>query len=101
MNYKISKNEKIVIERVEKAKIPTIYKMDLTDNILFVELVSFDVCQLLLKGKPVKKYQYDNIMNEYQKFLAQVNTDMFDDNATFHYKDIVKVMEIFEKNCKF
>ncbi|MBE6530470.1 MAG: hypothetical protein E7679_00060 [Ruminococcaceae bacterium] len=97
MKFVISKHEREIIERFKLSKYPSIYKTDRTDNILFLELVDFDVCSYLLKERMINNDQYEHILNEYQTYLMNVNTDHFDEYALNHYKNIVQIMDIFKK----
>ena len=97
MDFQITHTEKESIERFKKLKYPSMYKLDDTDNILFVELVDFDVCSMLLKGKPLKKAQYKEILNDYNKYLGQVRLDSFDIYAFMYHNVLIQVMEIFKK----
>ena len=54
-----------------RKKIPSIYKTDKTDRILFVELVEFDVCPYLLGQRQIDSEQYSYILNEYERYLSQ------------------------------
>ena len=49
----LTDNEKIVIKQFQKTSIPSVYKLDDTDNILYIEHVDFDLCNLLLKNKKI------------------------------------------------
>ena len=42
MKFVLSKYEREVIQKFKLSKYPSIYKTDMTDNILFLELVDFD-----------------------------------------------------------
>lgn len=97
VKFNISKNEKETIMHFKKSKYPAIYKIDLTDNILFIELIDFDVCSLLLKGKSISHIQYEKIIEAYEKYLSQVNIECFDEYALVHYKDVIKIMDMFKK----
>ena len=93
----ISEIEKDIVKRFTISKYPAIYKLDKTDNILFVESVDFDVCTSLLNGKKMSKNQFAEIMNDYQRYLQQIDFESFDDYALAHYKDLCKIMDIFKK----
>ena len=97
MSFCVNDCEKKVIKYFKELKYPNIYKQDLTDNILFIELVDFDVCSLLLKGKLIKRDQYNEIMEAYRKYLSHINIAFFDEYALMHYKELVRIMEIFKK----
>lgn len=97
MEFSIIESEKEIIERFQKLKYPAIYKLDTTDNILFVEIVDFDVCSWLLKGKLISNTLYKEVLKEYKKYLSQVNLECFDEYALMHYNIVIQIMEIFEK----
>ena len=95
--FSISAEERRIVKRFMEAKYPPIYKLDLTDSILFVELVNFDVCPVLLKGKTIKTPYFNDIMNEYSKYLLQIDISTFDKHALSHYNDLTQIMKMFEK----
>lgn len=97
MKFQITDNEKKLIEHFKKIKYPAIYKLDATDNILFVELIDFDICSWLLKGKSINRTQYKQILKEYSKYLEQVKVDLFDKYALEHYNIVIQIMELFKK----
>lgn len=43
----LTNNEKIVIKEFQQTRIPSVYKLDDTDNILYIEHVDFDLCNML------------------------------------------------------
>ena len=45
--------DKQILREFKQTKIPSIFKLDKTDNILYVEHVDFDLCDLLLRHKKV------------------------------------------------
>ncbi len=101
MKIKITEDEKIILSKFRKMKYPDIYKIDNTDNILFVEMIDFNVCDFLLKGKIINIDTYDNIMSRYHNYLMQVNLNDFDEYAKNHYGIVVQIMKIFNKYyCK-
>ena len=97
MKIKISESEKMILSHFRKMKYPNIYKTDNTDNILFVEMVDFDVCDILLAGKNINLDVYNHIMNNYHNYLKQIDLKNFDEYAQVHYNKIVQIMEIFTK----
>ena len=97
MNFHITNSEKEVIEHFKELKYPAIYKLDVTDNILFVELIDFDVCLWLLNGKSINYTQYKEVLKEYKNYLSQVNLASFDEYALMHYNIVIQIMEIFKK----
>lgn len=47
----LTNNERIVIKDFRQTRIPSAYKVDDTDNILYIEHVDFDLCDILWKIK--------------------------------------------------
>lgn len=97
MRFKISDYEKEMLLKFKNSSYPSIYKTDNTDNILFIEMVDFDVCTNLLEGKQMNKEMINDIMKSYEKFLSQIKVDTFDEYALSHYKNVLEIMEIFKK----
>lgn len=97
MKFHITEIEKEAIERFKKLKYPAIYKQDNTDNILFIELVDFDVCSWLLNGKAINSIQYKEVLKEYKKYQEQVSLESFDEYACMHYNIVNQIMELFKK----
>ena len=97
MRFKISDYEKELLLKFKDASYPSIYKTDNTDNILFIEMVDFDVCTYLLEGKQMNEEMINDIMKSYQKFLLQINIDAFDEYALSHYNNVLEIMKIFKK----
>ena len=50
MRFHVTNAERETIEHFKKLKYPAIYKLDDTDNILFIELVDFYVCSFTMKA---------------------------------------------------
>ena len=97
MKFHITNTERETIEHFKKLKYPAIYKLDATDNILFIELVDFDVCSWLLNGEAINNTQYNGILKEYKKYLEQVKSDSFDEYAFMHYNAVIQIMDLFKK----
>ena len=97
MKYKLTADEKNLILQFKKDSYPSIYKLDHTDNILFVELVDFDVCNYLLAKKRIDQATLAEIMCEYQRFLSQIDIEAFDEYALSHFRKIVMIMDMFQK----
>ena len=95
---KLIEEERQLVTQFKKKSYPSVYKMDETDNILFVEMVDFDVCTMLLQGKMVDKNTYTEITEYYRRFLKSVDQTKFDSYAQEHFRDIVAIMSIFEKH---
>lgn len=97
MKITINQCERAIVECFKKLKYPAIYKLDDTDNILFVERVDFDICSRLLSGKMISDIQYREIIGEYKIFLSQVQLNQFDEYALIHYDILTYIMKLFEK----
>ena len=97
MKFKITDKEKELLLKFKNSSYPSIYKTDNTDNILFIEMVDFDVCTYLLKGTQINEQIIEEIVKSYKKFLLQIKLDSFDDYALAHYKNVLEIMKIFEK----
>ena len=61
----LTEDEKLLLKKFKKMRIPSMYKDDPTVNILYVEHVDFDLCTMLLKGKKAKR---EDVQNEIKKF---------------------------------
>lgn len=94
--FVITNEERIKLLQFKKMRIPNIYKLDFTDNILFVERVDFDVCKYLLHSKKIKKEEYIDINNEYQIYLNQSKDYEKEDAYTKQYHHmVIEIMAIF------
>lgn len=89
--------EKEVVEKFRQSKIPSIYKLDDTDNILYVEHVIFDLCKMLLKRKRATKECVQEEIKAYATFLGQLSIFKFDEEAINHLKLLNEVINIFLK----
>lgn len=96
MKFKITDEEKRIIELFEQSKIPTAYTADNAD-INFVERVHSDICSFLLNATAITCETYCEIDNNYKEFTSKITFENFDENALFHYKLLLEVMEIFKK----
>lgn len=99
MKFHLSHKEKELINHFRKLKYPAIYKTDRTDNILFIELVDFNVCSLLLNGEAINPIQYNEILSEYEKYLKQTDITSLDSYAIKHYDMVNQIMKMFVKYC--
>lgn len=94
----LTDKEREIVNKFVNMKYPSVYKTDNTDRILFVELVDFDVCQYLLGKIHVNNEQYNHILTEYERYLAQTDDTLFDQYAHEHFELMVKLMELFKKH---
>lgn len=94
----LTNNEKIVIKEFQQTRIPLVYKFDDTDNILYIEHVDFDLCDILLKNKKISNEYVQNELKEFAKFLTQLNIENFNKDDKNHLKLLLEVIYIFIKN---
>ena len=97
MSYRISIDEKKTVDQFQKLKIPPIFKMDVTERILFVEDVNFFVCKLLLKGKYIPNALYNEILERCDDFVTKSDINEFDDYALYYYNICLQVVEIMKR----
>ena len=92
MRFKISDYEKERLLKFKDASYPSIYKTDNTDNLLFIEIVDFDVCTYLLEGKQMNEEMIKiwNSVITSDKQTVYVNGDFCFGNKT-------RVKEIFDR----
>lgn len=91
----ITDAEKQMIKKFKKLSIPVIYKLDDTDNILYVEHVDFDLCKTLLRGKKVSKEVVQNEIENYSTFLAQSSILEFDAYTKEYFKLLIEIVNMF------
>lgn len=94
----ITENEKLLLRKFQKTRIPSVYKFDDTDNILYIEHVDFDLCTMLLKGENVSKKYVQNEIKEFSIFLSQLDVLNFDEFDRDYLNLLIKVVNIFIKN---
>ncbi len=93
----LTNEEKLIVRKYQSLKIPKVYKMDDTDNLLFLEDVDFDICTSLIKSKKFELSEIERIIKEYSKYLSQISIIDFDEDALYHFKMLNIVMSIFFK----
>lgn len=96
-NQKLTNNEKTIIKEFQQTKIPLVYKVDDTDNISYVEHVDFDLCDMLLKNKKVSNEYVQNELNEFARFLAQLDVSNYYYHEKKHLNLLIEVVNIFIK----
>jgi len=96
----LTNNEKIIIKEFQQTRIPSVYKFDDTDNILYIEHVDFDLCDMLLNNKKANKEYVQVELKEFAKFLSQLDILNYDyDNDAKKYLNLLfEVVGIFIKN---
>lgn len=90
--------EKRFIKEFLETKIPAIYKLDDTDNILYVEHLYFDICPDLLKGKKMSRENFEKEIKDYSIYLSQINFFDFDLDEIEHFKKINLVFQLLINN---
>ena len=93
----LTNNERIVIKDFRQTRIPSSYKVDDTDNILYIEHVDFDLCDILLKNKKVNNDYVQNELKELAKFLTQLNIKNYDKDDKKYLNLLLEVVSIFIK----
>lgn len=63
----------------------------------FLEMFHCQVCPLLLSGKKISSIQCRKILNSYSNFLTQLNVEYLDETISSYYKNIFKIMKVFEE----
>ena len=94
----LTNNEKRVIKEFQQTSIPSVYKFDDTDNILYIEHIDFDLCNMLLKNEKVSIEYVQNEIKEYAKFLKQLDISGYDNDAKMYLMLLKEVINIFLKN---
>ena len=93
----LTDNEKTIIKQFKNTRIPSVYKLDDTDNILYIEHVDF-LCDMLLKNKKMSIECLQNEFKEYSTFLEQLDISIYDDDAKNHLILLTEVINIFLRN---
>ena len=94
----LTNNEKIIIKEFKDSRIPSIYKFDDTDNILYNEHVDFDLCNMLLINEKVSNLYVQNELKEFARFLKQLDIKNYDSDAKKYLKLLLEVVNIFIRN---
>lgn len=94
----LTNNEKIIIKEFKDSRIPSIYKFDDTDNILYIEHVDFDLCNMLLIDEKVSNLYVQNELKEFARFLKQLDIKNYDSDAKKYLKLLLEVVNIFIRN---
>lgn len=97
MKFKISNEEKELVIKFQNMRIPSIFKTDNTDRILFVEDVSFFIGNSLLKGKKISKILYDETIDDYERFISNTDVNNLDEYTLEYFNTCIQVIEIMKK----
>lgn len=71
---------------------PEHYKFDMTDNILFLEFLQYDICPFLLKGKKITPDMMDYLLKQYSTFLAQTEIRTYDKDLVSYIRLVNEVV---------
>ena len=93
----MTREEHAIVVKFNDTLIPSVYKLDDTDRILFVEQVYFDVCDVLLQKRKINESYKKEILAEYNRYLDKTRPADFDDYALKHHELLKDVMSIFIK----
>lgn len=94
----LTKEEQAIVRQFMYLRIPEIYKLDDTDNILYIEHISMDICPSLLR----KKVRNIDVAEErllYSQFLSSVAISEFDIYAYQHFEQLKSVLAILFSHC--
>ena len=94
----LTENEKLLLSKFQKTRIPSTYKFDDTDNILYIEHVDFDLCCMLLKNEKVNNEYVQNEIKAFSIFLSQLDVLTFDRFDRDYLNLLIEVVNIFIKN---
>lgn len=90
-------NEKEIVMRFEKMRIPVMFKTDLTDRILFLEDINFIIRNVLLKNKIISDILYYETMSDYERFINNTDVKEFDDYTLDYFNMCVEIVQIIKK----
>lgn len=100
MKYKVNNEEKVLLNTFRELRIPSIFKTDDTDRILFVEDIDFTICDYLLKGKSISSSLYDEIVERCERFINDTDIKEFDDYALNYYNLCLQIVEMMKKYAR-
>lgn len=96
----LTKSERAAISHFRDLRIPEIYKIDKTDNILYVEHVIMDICPSLLRRR-IRSFDIEQEKKMYAAFLASISLSEFDNYAHQHLEALKSVLNILFSYCAF
>lgn len=99
MKYKINNEEKELIVKFKNMRIPSIFKTDNTDRIIFVEDVSFFIANRILKGQKISKTLYDETIADYGRFIINTDVSNLDEYTLEYFNTCVRIVEVMKKYC--
>jgi hypothetical protein len=98
MNIKLNNEEKSIVVKFENMRIPTIFKIDKTDRILFIENINFTIRNFVLKNRIIPTDLYNEIIADYEKFIKNSKINDFDVYAFEYFNLCVRIVEILKKS---
>lgn len=99
MKYNLSSEEKIILKNFKSMRIPSIFKEEYIEHMLFIELVDFDICTYLLEEKKLPDSLYKTAMSDFDFFKNAVDVKKLEKEEYLYYKQCCEVMEIFKQHC--
>lgn len=99
MKYKVNNEEKELIIKFQNMRIPSIFKTDNTDRILFVEDLSFFIANKMLKGQKISKVLYRETIADYESFIINTVVSNHDEYTLEYFNTCVRIVEIMKKYC--
>ena len=100
MQYNLSNDEKTLIKEFKKMHIPSIFKLQYIDHMLFVEDVVFFVCDALLRNKNVCEDALNELKINYEKFISEVDINILDEYAKSFCNSCAKIVNILFNRLK-
>ena len=86
--------EKKVINKFRNTSIPTVFKYDNTDFLLFLERLDFDICKYLQRGKAIPSVLINSILDEYSRFSKIYYIGLYSelDSYLLMIKEVIDIM---------
>lgn len=91
----LNKSEKDIVLTFKKKNYPNFFKLDNTDNILYIEHVDFDLCDALLKNIKVNIWDVQNELKLYANFLLKLDISACDEETKEYIGFLMQVVTIF------
>lgn len=91
----LSKSDKNVVISFKQTSFPYIFKNDLSDIILYLEHVDFDLCDKLLKNKTISVNEIQNELELFADFLLKLDVSKYDSETKKYIGLLMNVILIF------
>lgn len=72
-SYKLNNDEVKLIKKFKESRMPTIFKDIYIDFLLMVENMTFYICDLLLKGKPINDDTYTELISDFEEIIKNID----------------------------